>query len=81
MTQARCQKGGERAANQGNLLKVMFMMTNAAQRVINALSRNPADRKDVSESFLGWCIPHHLTPVMEQRPRISHDTVILLNGD
>lgn len=57
------------------------MMTNAAQRDINALSRKPADRKDVSESFFGWCIPHHLTPVMEQRPRISHDTVILLNGD
>lgn len=57
------------------------MMTNAVQRVINALSRKPADRKDVSERFLGWCIPHHLTPVMEQSPRISHDTVILLNGD
>lgn len=59
----------------------MFMMTNVVQRVINALSRKPADRRDVSQSFLGWHIPHHLTPVMEQRTRISHDTVILLNGD
>lgn len=57
------------------------MMTNAVQRVINALSQKPADRKDVSESFLVWCIPHHLTPLMEDHPRISHDTVILLNGD
>lgn len=50
---ANCQNGEKRGGDKGNLQKVMVGMTNAEQRVINALSRKPADRRDVSQSFLG----------------------------